>query len=284
MKSEHRHELETNSLYAWMVNFPEKLKQHSSRIMTVIALVLLGFAVWNYRHNQYLAKEQMVSIALGNAWNTFDHLQRMNVTMDPATRIKTMNELESEINTALQAVIDEADPKADRAKLASAFQLKGDLYWALASDIGSPMPSTQPSTTQPATRPVADYLSKAEAAYNKVVSDYSDMKQQLTVARFGLAAIAENRQDWTNARKIYSQIMDMHADKTLDGNERYEYQLAKLRNDKVEDLQKPIIRLDPAIVVTKKTEIGTNMITPEEKPVDSTLPGNIPSIINPTNP
>ncbi|MBC7783783.1 MAG: hypothetical protein H7144_08075 [Burkholderiales bacterium] len=240
MKSEHRHELQTNSLAATMTNLPELLRKHSSKIMTVLAIVLLIVAAVRYRRNQVAEREEGVRIALATAWNTLTELQRMSPAPNPQ-RAKMIQDAEADIRGSVQKVLDEADPATDRSRLASAWQVSGDLYWLLANQPDAPsttQPTTQ-STQSPTTQSASSHLDRAEAAYTRIVSDYADQPIPATVARFGLAAIAENRRDWTKARQQYKALIE------ASGTAGASKAMAEKRISMLDNLQKPLLLLPP---------------------------------------
>lgn len=236
MKSEHRHELQTNTLASFMANLPQTLQKHSSKILTVAAVILLVVAVNNYRKSQREATRIEVQDALAKAWESLDELRAGSPT--PATQ------LEAQIRSAVQKVLDDADPKTDRALLANAWLVTGDMYWALATEVQSDASapganSTTPPTTQATTKPASetDHLRKSAEAYQKVVDEYNDQSQQLATARFSLAAIAETRRDFEAARTQYKQLIESS---TVTPSHKV---MAENRIARLSELEKPLLLL-----------------------------------------
>lgn len=279
MKSEHRHELQTNSLAATMTNLPELLRKHSSKIMTVLAIVLLIVAAVRYRRNQVAEREEGVRIALATAWNTLTELQRMIPVQNPQ-RAKVIQDAEADIRASVQKVLDEADPATDHSRLASAWQVSGDLYWLLANQLDAPS-TTQPTTQSaqsPATQSASSHLDRAEAAYTRIVSDYADQTIPATVARFGLAAIAENRRDWAKARQQYKALIE------ASGTAAASKAMAEKRISMLDDLQKPFLLLPPeAPVPTPALDLNNLQNGPIAPTFDIPLLGNPGTTPAPTN-
>ncbi|GIW76957.1 MAG: hypothetical protein KatS3mg104_2020 [Phycisphaerae bacterium] len=153
MKSEHRHELKTNSLAEALANLPQTLKTHANKILTVLAVVLLIIAGVRYKRSQDEAARAQVRQSLATAWTILGNIQGVR---EPAV----LDQAETDVKSAAQNVIETADA-SDHPLLASAYQALGQLYWTLA--IQSPLATTQP-TTQPSTRPT-NYLEMSEQAY-----------------------------------------------------------------------------------------------------------------------
>src|SRR5690606_3349199 len=108
--------------------------------------------------------------------------------------------LESSALPALDSVIN--DPSQGKLH-AQALVTRGDLYWTLANLPPAPGAATQP--TLRIAKTAAQYLTLAENAYQRA-SDQKADPISAAVARLGLAAIAENRGQWEEARAIYEGL------------------------------------------------------------------------------
>ncbi len=244
MKSEHRHELQTNSLASSVASLPETLKKHSSKILTVLAIALLVVAAIRYKRSQDAMADASVRQSLASAWNGLDmlrntlrNLEQMRMFLPPEQvkeeLQKVLDAAESDVKSSVQSVIDVSDAGSDKPQLASAYAALGQLYWTMSNE--SPLASTGPAT-QPTTRPT-NYLDLSRDAYLKIVTDYSDQKQPVVAARFALAAIAENKNDWKTARDQYKAIIEstdvMPTDKVM----------AERRIADVDHFEKPLLLL-----------------------------------------
>jgi hypothetical protein len=148
----------------------------------------------------------------------------------PSEELKTLNLLLSEANSAISNVLNSSD--ADARMRAGAFIARGDLYWYLAN-----LPPLPGSATQPSLQlgePADIMLQKSSDAYQEVLknSTYADQHDAIATAHMGLAAIAENKRDWTAARQEFDAVVnDSKAQKVLQT-------AAKAQIDQLPDLQK----------------------------------------------
>ncbi len=97
-------------------------------------------------------------------------------------------------------------PDSQTAMKAQALLLKGDFNFDMAN-----LPDLPGAATQPALRPAesADsLLSNAADAYTQILQNYGSDASAVTAAHFGLAAVAENRGDWNDAKAQYQAVLD----------------------------------------------------------------------------
>lgn len=254
MKSEHRHELKTNSLAEALANLPKTLKTHANKILTVLAVVLLIIVGVRYKRSQDESARAQVRQSLATAWTILGNIQGVR---EPAV----LDQAETDVKSAAQNVIETADA-SDHALLASAYQALGQLYWTLATQ--SPL-----ATTQPTTRPT-NYLEMSEQAYTRILSDFSDQSQAVIAARLALAAIAEEKRDWDLARQHYQKVIEsseaLPTDKLLAEN-----RLASLS-----ELQTPLL-LIPASQPVHTPTTQNQIIEPVTTPSSTTLPTTLPT-------
>jgi len=235
--------------------------KHGSKVLLILAAAMLVFAAVRYKRNQEAQKAFDVQAALGRAWQGVEQLQNEMYSPLPTTPefASMRTQQETDVNQSVQTVLDTADPSADVQKIASACLARGELYWALAhiqSDTTT-APASQPAASQP----VKDYLSLAATAYNKIVSDYSAQIEPLTLARFGLGAVAEEHHDIAAARQQYQAIIDNTATSTPDRD------MAAKRLSNLNSLEKPLLLL-PA----------TQPATAPAMPALPSLGGSLPNL------
>jgi hypothetical protein len=203
MKAERRHDLETNDLAKKIIQAPDYFKLYGTRIaLGVVALAVVLMLV-NYRirtNRENLAEAQR---GVSDARSAVQRLASLN-TGAAGHAQEVANQRQSLITGASQA-IEMVNEKSDDPKLlAQAATIKGDLYWTVAN-----LPELPGAATQPALAvsvKADDALASAEAAYKRVVDGYGDQVMAVATARLGLAAIAENRGQWDEARKQYQAV------------------------------------------------------------------------------
>ena len=204
MKAERRHDLETNSLAKVLTQAPEFFRRHGAKALLGVVIVVLVIIMMRQRSNQ---AEQEVNVAWSNisaarqATMQLDDLPRRR--LDPTQEFNARNEIIDATGRSIKAAL-----ASDNTQLvAEALVAQGDLYWTLSNlpAITGGAASTQPtkfhmeSTTQ-------EYLTKAQEAYEKVLKSHTNSGLPAITARFGLAAIAENRGDWAAATKFYDAL------------------------------------------------------------------------------
>lgn len=177
MKSDRRHELQTNTLALWLqLRLPELWNKYGSwflfGLVTIMALVLFI---------QYRVKQP--KIALANASRTLAEVQssigRLERREVPPTELSDV-----------PARIDDAMKQSDQKQIqAYGNILKAEYYWTLAT-----MPGPMPGET--AKRPEQspeELLKQAEEAYQAALAVAPDAQDLVARAHFGLANVAETR-------------------------------------------------------------------------------------------
>jgi len=222
MKAQRRHELKTNTLAEAVVHLPNTGKRNAATAITIILAGLLIGLLIRYR---LTAAQERADRALDNLAGARDDIneikQRTLQSVDPSIP----QELFREALTRLDAV--ETDIGGGNSKVAAeALVARGDAAWY--------MKEFDASTTQPSTGETpSDLLTMAESAYQKVIKTYPDEHFSTSAAHLGLAAIAEDRHDWAEARKQYQAVADdANAGDTMQT-------IAKSMMKSVDDLEHP---------------------------------------------
>jgi len=202
MKSERRHELKTNALAHAVVGIPNTGWRNAA---TGITIVLAGLAIGLLIRFRIQAGQDRVVRAADNlavAREDIAQLQEMTAEMsvrdvDPSLPLEPFRDALSRLESVLTDVGDGNPTLAAEALVA-----RGDVNWHMAQFSAS---TTQPSAS---TQTPSDLLDAAQSAYQQVVSAYPQQHFSVDSARFGLAAIAENRHDWATARQQFQAIVD----------------------------------------------------------------------------
>jgi tetratricopeptide (TPR) repeat protein len=204
MNSERRHELETNDLAKKIIQAPDYFKMYGGRIALAVVVVvavamLVNFRVRSNRENLVAAQQALATAR--ESVGQVGALNMMAVGQEPELVARRRQET---ISAAVQAIDTVNERSEDRKLLAQAAVLRGDLYWNVANLAELPAAATRPAL---AVEPKAEEaLGQAEAAYKRVLESYGDQVQPVVTARFGLAAVAENRGEWDEARKHYEAL------------------------------------------------------------------------------
>jgi hypothetical protein len=191
MKSEHRHELKTNDLAKGLFTFQDYVKVYGGRIALGVLIAVLIVVLILQRRGKAREQERAMRDNLGYAREQIDRLSHGGAKPTQMTQARQ----------ALQEVLEKA---SDKAVLAEATVLQGELAWALAT-----FPEVPGATTDRTWRPEkepAELYKEAKEAYQRVISQYGDQPLPATTAHLGLAAIAESSSDWDEARKQYEAV------------------------------------------------------------------------------
>jgi hypothetical protein len=200
MKAQRRHELKTNTLAEALAKAPHAGQRYGTVALTAAIGVLLVVFLVRYR---LTATQQRLARATDNlaiCREDIDQIKSLAPTAALAPDISQATELYRDTSSRLDSVLADADSSSKVA--AEALVARGDLNWYMASVALS---TTQPSTEA---QSPSDMLGGAQAAYQQVISAYPQEYFSVATARFGLAAIAENRMDWDEAKRQYQAVLD----------------------------------------------------------------------------
>jgi hypothetical protein len=184
-----------------------------------------------WRMNATAEKQVTVTNDLATARASVQRLGNMSLMGPPEQLATQRSKTIDEINAAIDSIATNAS-SSDAALQARALLTRGDLYWTLANMPEIPGASTQPSLRL--ARTSEEYLAEAEKAYQSVVTNFANQSESVLAANFGLAAIAENRHNWDDARKIYEQIKGSNA-------EQMYRDLAEARLKLLPQIQQPVL-------------------------------------------
>jgi hypothetical protein len=273
MKAERRHELKQNSLVRSLEGIPNRGKEFASRLSLGLVLVALVVVLIRYRMNsnaEQVAKaraflaEANSSIRLltsANPEQIFDGSLFFAFPGNEAREAQGRNEV---YTTGIKAVDDAlaAAPSGDAQIHAQALIARGDLNFSLANLPPIPGAATRPSLAPPA--PQDQLLKDAESAYNQVLQQYPGDIAMVTSARFGIAAVAEDRAGldpagaaslWDKARDQYQAISDSSASQSL-------RVIADNRKALVDQLSKPpLVGLEP-IGTSRPSSVSSTPLGP----------------------
>jgi tetratricopeptide (TPR) repeat protein len=232
MKAQRRHELKSNSLIWTLQGLPEQIKKYQSRIALVMVLVALAIVLVRYR---ITAAEQRLVDAQAAMGIATDDLARLRNSVyyrgtDLDTVMKTREAAYSDGLEQADAAFQKASDSRPAMK-AQALLDKGDFNFEMAN-----FPELPGATTQASLRPAESQdslLSGAADAYGQVIQNYPDQKFAVVAARFGLAAVNENRGAWDDAKTQYQAILDSDAEQAFKD-------VAKQRLDLLPQLSQPV--------------------------------------------
>jgi predicted negative regulator of RcsB-dependent stress response len=178
MKAEEREELKQNDLEGWLqVGLPLFLRKNGSYLLLALALLLLGYQLWNW-HQRKQAEEIQV------AWSELDAASAPNAQNAP---------------DKLQAIINQYDVKPVQA-----------LAWLQVANVYlQDVAEGNPAEGYNGLKVSKDEaLLKAEQAAKRVIAEYPDQTLAVGKAHLALAVVALDRGDWDAAKKEYEFLSD----------------------------------------------------------------------------
>jgi len=205
MKSQRRHELKTNTLAQALTDLPNTGRRYIGPVLVAAIVALLVVLLVRYRIDSSRRAARESAEALAEARQSIVELRSL-----PWWRAQNQEQIANQRKTiasgALAAIDRAFTDSKDRKVKAEALVARGDLNYQLAN-----FPALPILTTRPSLGPDQDtktLLDQAADAYQDVIDHYADQKEAVITARFGMAAIAENRGDWDTAKKYYTAIKD----------------------------------------------------------------------------
>jgi hypothetical protein len=213
--------------------------KHLNTMSTIVLLILAGVMLVRWRMNSAANAKYLIGTDLSNAQSQVLRLRTgFAQIQSPADRIKQIQQTETQASAGLSNVVNSTD--ADDQMRAEAFVLRGDMYWYLANL--PPLPGSNSEPTLRLSESTDTLLQKSADSYQQVIKDPAFAKQheQINTAHLGLAAIAENRADWTAAeRELKAVIDDPDAVSVLADQ-------AKLQMIGLDTLKKPLYVVPPS--------------------------------------
>ena len=206
MKAERRHELAENELAKVIKGAPTFWQQSGGKFLLGLIVVLLIIILIQYRIRT--ARESLAQSMeqLSMARSYIEQLQGETAQMSwmfapPQDVVLRRKQAISEAGNAIENALNLSD---ERHIQAEAMIARGDLNWTAASLPELPGAATQPSLQL---KPRSEYLTTAAESYQAVINSYSDILHADMAARFGLAAIHEDRREWDAAKAVYEKIL-----------------------------------------------------------------------------
>lgn len=245
MKSERRHELKTNTLAQSLANLNDFLRKHGGKVLLAVVAICLILVLLNNRRIQRAADQIKARQRTVEARRMIDNWARESIDVQDAGKARSKRDSATEILKSISEIYGWTD---DRTVLGQATLLEADMNWQIAS-----WPESVLATTRPELLVEPDHAARLKAAreaYQRILDDFADVADLATLARFGLANVAENEKDWKQASKRYTEIMDNK------GTTAAYHELARMKLASLAGLQKAYY-LAPATAQAATTQSTT---------------------------
>ncbi len=220
MKAEERRELKTNELAEWIFTLPQQIKENLQMVIyaSIIIIAVIAVAVY-YLYQKDTASTRGQILLTGT----------INMLLQAKSQIVQAQSQGVDISYNLIQTADELDASAQKAKTSQMAALalikRGE---ALRTEL-----HYRPGGASRET--LAAQMNLAKASYNRAVEKAEDNPSLMSMAKFGLGLCEEELGNFTEAQKIYHEIV---ADKNLEGTVAAAQ--AKYRLEIMADYETPI--------------------------------------------
>lgn len=216
MDSQHRHELKENDLVEFLTHFGQWWGKHGGKILTVVLVLAV--------------------VVTGKRW--FD-------ASTAAATEKAWRDLAD--TTSPEGYRSVALSHQDPAVRALAYLRGADLLLAKSATASDDQHTTNDSTTAGSSQD----LDSAALMYQQVVDDQDVHPAYRLNALLGLAAVAEGRRDWDQARNLYLQVTEQATVHYGAIAER-----AQSRAKMLDRLKKPVVFAPDPVVIPSTSELS----------------------------
>lgn len=199
MKAQRRHELKQNTLALGLQSFPDFWRIYGGKILLGLVAILAIVLFIKFRNQAAHDAQEQSGEAYAAAVQAISSLQ--NPPRDPKLASEQRRAVQDQAERAIGQVLETSSEDALKAE---ALVARGDLNWTLAR-----LPDVGGASTQSTTRPAQsndELLDNARKAYEAALGVPGAKSLSVTTAHLGLAAIAEQRKQWDEAKKHYEAV------------------------------------------------------------------------------
>jgi hypothetical protein len=205
MKAERRHQLQENSLVHALSAAPLVLRKYGTHLLTGLLVVVLAVILLRKRAESARETQVQVSQGLTSARGEVDQIPVDLVRINPDKPDALVNLIRSRDRAErfLDYVLENA---TNPAVLAEARLTRGDLNWQLAT-----LPPLAAAATQPGLKLEKSgdqFLQDAAKSYEEVARDDKAHIASKLTAKLSLAAVAETRRKWDEAKAQYLSVLE----------------------------------------------------------------------------
>lgn len=234
MKAQRRHELKTNTLDKVLTGAPDATRKYAGMLLLVVLAAVAAYSLVRYRINSARESARVATENLSTARNYITQLGQLDFAPSYVAPPQTKAEFRKRWADDARTALDQVSQSANEPRLlAEALLAKGDLSWTLANLDELPGAATQPSLRVEGIQ--RELLDAAEDAYTQIGTLHPDQQASVIAAKFGLAAVAENRGEWDKAKAQYEAIVN-----DANAAEAFKTQ-ARIRLEKAADWSTPVI-------------------------------------------
>jgi tetratricopeptide (TPR) repeat protein len=192
MKPEHRHQLKTNELAEWIVNFPQWAKKNAKTIIyiSVLTVVVAGVYFWKVYEKRIVSDREQLEFTNFISQISQGKTQILQAQAQGVDTSYTLIQAADNLQNIAQNAKDEQ--MAALALIKEAETLRMELHYRFGSI------SRQDLTAQ---------INRAKDSYTKAIEKSSTNPSLMATAKLGLGLCEEELGNFEQARKIYSEII-----------------------------------------------------------------------------
>jgi hypothetical protein len=173
----------------------------------IIGLFAIAALIWVLRWRGQVADQEQIQAVQGvySLSGVVDQVRGLHAQAgflpedELAERVATAGDTYADALTLARVVEDEA-------MQARARRLQGDYHWYIAT-LPKALPATRPAGDVPALPEAAGQLEQAQSMYEAVLNEHPEQALDVRMALFALAAIAEERGDFSTAAGRYEALI-----------------------------------------------------------------------------
>ncbi len=260
MKSDHRHELKTNELAEWLINFPQWTKDNLITIICVLALIIVVAGVWFWKFYGKKVASVQKQIELTNFVNQLSQSKMQIISAQAQGKDVSFILLQPANNLETFARGENDDIMAALALIKRAEALRTDLHY------------------RPGTVPGADLtaqINKAKASYTEAVDRAGANPLLMAMATFGLGLCAEEIGNFKEAEQIYRDITENPNFEGTTVGVQAKYRLETMADYKQKIVFMPSPRLQPPF---QMPPFDANLPAGSDLPAEFNLPAEVISL------
>ena len=261
MKSDHRHDLKTNELAEWLINFPQWTKDNLITIICVLGLIVAaaGVCFWKFYGKKEASLQKQFELT--NFVNQLPQGKMQVISAQAQGRDMSFILLQPANNLKKFAQVEENDTMAAFALIKRAEALRTDLHYRSGTVPGADL------TAQ---------INEAKASYSEAVGRAGANLLLMAMAQFGLGLCAEELGNFEEAEQIYRDIMENPDFEGTTVVVQAKYRLNTMADYKQRIVFKPAPRLQPPFQLPP---FDANLPAESNLPTEFTLPAEIISLV-----
>jgi len=257
MKAEERHKLKSNELADSIKEMSEFFNRHSAKLLTgvIVILILAAGVLWMQKsraNSQYERIYLLQDLLVQSSQLRYRAAQESRVQPDKATEEYSYN-VEPQVGMLAElAQLEIGSPVGMTALLQQAQNLRSQLLY---------------SNNAMSEQERQELNRRAEVIYQRVVNEYPEQAVATATARFGLALLAEDNDQWEQAKQIYEAIANDKEGRLAGTILPFH---ARKRLNLLDEISQPVVFPEAPVDTVAETPAEVPVKTQTEAPAEDT--------------